>query len=100
MASTATGMTMAISVNAASTSTSVKAARARLTAGLGRIVGLNLIFKAIGAFHDPGRIVLALPKSNAFRAALTDKTVGRKTNHRHIAHTRHDLVQRTRLHGN
>src|SRR2546430_5578033 len=100
MPSTATGMTMAMSVNAASTSTSVKAACAHLMPDIGRIVGLHFILQAIGAFHNPDRIDLTLTKQDAARAGFTDETIGSKANHRHIADARCDLVQLTRRRNN
>src|SRR2546422_5979548 len=96
--STATGMTMAIKVSAANTSTSVKAACTRLTTGITRIVGLHLISQPIGGFCNRNCIVLAMTKHNTPRAVFTDETIGRKANHRHVAHARHNLVQLARRH--
>src|SRR6266850_4577440 len=62
--------------------TCAKPARLRLTAGVGRMVGLNLIVQAIGALPDPDRILLALAKLDGFRAGVADEAIGRETNHR------------------
>src|SRR2546430_17705090 len=75
--STATGMTIAMSASAASTSTSVKAVCADLTPGVEGIIGLHLIFQAVGVFNNPNRVVPAPAEANAFRAVFSDELIGR-----------------------
>src|SRR5436190_16043528 len=76
--STATGMTIAMNASAASTSASVKAARARLTADHGRVACLNLIVQSVRAFRDPNRVARALAKHNLIGTGFADESVGLK----------------------
>src|SRR5262249_46473181 len=82
--STATGMTIAMNASAASTSTSVKPARARF--GLAALSHVrDLISQSVCGLGDPDRGVqagTALVKLNGFRTRLAHEPVRRKTDGR------------------
>src|SRR5260370_10353202 len=77
-------MTMAMNSKAASTSASVKPARARLANGCAENVGVNFIVQPIAALGNPDRLAALIAKHHALRAGFVDESVRRETGHRRV----------------